>query len=220
MNDGISGELKRNPVVRADPLTFVVGLAGPKKVGKSTTAAALKRALQHYAVPMEVRSFAGPLYESVSIVTGVPVEILRDQSVKDRPLTEQETSNPCVLGKTPREILEWHGEGVRQFFGVDHWVHRAFNPLPKFLNGSEMPITGVVVFDDARHGPEFEATDVNFELMRAGLTYPCNHPSAMPPDPKYIEKTVHLDRWSPQEVGEHLAGLIIDKIATKRRASC
>ncbi len=121
----------RHPVVRKSPWPFVVGLAGPKKVGKSTTADALEIALKPMA--MKVASFAGPLYEAISIITGIPVRVLKDQKIKDRPLTEAETSNPCLIGKTTREILEWQGEGIRQFLGIDHWVHRAFSPLLEIL---------------------------------------------------------------------------------------
>ncbi len=73
----------------------------------------------------------------------------------------------------------------------------------------------VVVFDDARHGPEFEATDINYELARDGFTYPCNHPSAMPPEPKYIAEKISLDGRYPEAVGEGLARLIIEALRRK-----
>ncbi len=207
-------EKPRHPVVRKSPWPFVVGLAGPKKVGKSTTADALEIALK--PLQMRVASFAGPLYESISAITGIPVPVLKDQRIKDRPLTTAETSNPCLVGKTIREILEWQGEGIRQFLGIDHWVHRAFSPLPEILGIPPSTIPGgVIVFDDARHGPEFEATDINFELEREGCSYPCNHPSAMPPDPTYIAEKISLNGRPPQQVGEHLATQIINAMRAK-----
>jgi hypothetical protein len=172
---------------------LIIGLAGPKNVGKSTTADAVRSAFKRRGYDAEIRSFASPLYQAVATITGISEAILRDRAVKDRPLTETETLNPCLIGKTPRSLLEWLGEGVRTTIGVDHWVHRAFADLP------DVPI---VIFDDARHGAEFETADANFELARSGCSYPGNHPSAMPPEPKYIAEVVKLDDHVPMEVGE------------------
>ncbi len=182
----------RHPVKRnASPL--VLGLAGPKKVGKSTTADAVRSAFKRRGITAEVRSFAGPIYQALTLITGIPETILRDQTIKDRPLTAVETSNPCLVGKTIRSLLEWLGQGVHTQIGADHWVHRAFVNLPD---------VNVIIFDDARHDTEFEAIDESFELVRAGCSYPGNHPSAMPPEPKYIKEVIKLDDHVPMEVGE------------------
>lgn len=201
--------VKRYPVVRTPGWPFVFGIAGPKKVGKSTTASELRDALMAHRLPSETRSFATPLYQAVATILGIPERVLRDQTIKDRPLTTAETSNPCVIGKTPREILEWQGESVRKFFGIDHWIHRAFNQL--LFIGSP----GVVIFDDARHDAEFEAIDVNIELSRDGLKYPCNHPSAMPPQPQYITRKIDLNTMSPRAAGELLADVIVGELQTR-----
>ncbi len=190
----------RNPVKRDPCAQFVVGLAGPKKVGKSSTTVAIRAALAAMQLNSTGRAFADPLYQMVSILTGIPVATLKDQSVKDRALTTTETANPCLIGKTPREILEFYGEGTRTFIGIDHWVHRAF---------TDLPIHHVVVFEDARHGPEFEACDMNIELSREGCKYPCNHPSAMPPEPKYIHTKLNLDSLPREDVGAVLAREIV-----------
>ncbi len=201
-------EKQRHPVKRR-VRPCILGIAGPKKVGKSTTADAVRSAFLRRGMKAEIRSFAGPLYHAVSVITGIPENILRDQTIKDRPLTEAETPNPCLVGKTIRSLLEWLGEGVRTTIGIDHWIQRAFHDLPSI---------DVIIFDDSRHDAEFETADLNVELARAGLKYPGNHPSAMPPNPKWIARVIKLDELVPAEAGETIAALFTDKIQVARTA--
>ncbi len=199
----------RHPVEQHATGPFILGLAGPKKVGKSTTADAVRSAFKRRGLKAEIRSFAGPLYQSLSIITSIHETVLRDQTIKDRPLTAAETTNPCLIGKTIRSLLEWLGEGVRSTIGIDHWIHRAFSSLPD---------ADIIIFDDSRHDAEFETASMNFELARANLKYPGNHPSAMPPDPKWIAQVIKLDDLTPTEAGEAIATYFVDRMYQASKA--
>ncbi len=201
----------RRPVVRTWPWPMTIGLAGPKKVGKSTTSLHLDAALRRLKLTPLRSAFASPLYRAVSEITGIDEDILRDQQVKDTPLTAEQTSNPCLIGRTPREILEWLGQGIRDFLGLDHWVHRAF------AKKATLPGT-ILVFEDARHGPEYEVCDLVFELRRDGLEYPGNHPSAMPPNPDDVDHVIDMNGATPEHVADLICARVIDDCEKRQLA--
>lgn len=92
---------------------MLVGLCGAAGSGKSTIADALRT--RH---GFKVVSFADPLYEAVSLITGVDVCRLKDRAFKESPLPG--------IGKSPRHLLQTLGtEWGRQMVSPDIWVSAA-----------------------------------------------------------------------------------------------
>lgn len=173
-----------------------VGLAGPAQVGKSTTMANVPTHLLRLGITMEQRSFAGPLYEMLAILTRRSIAELK--RTKDTPWTAETAPYPSLVGWSPRRLLQLVGEFLRKSISPSIWVEHATAPSDK----------DVVVFDDARHGPEFDVSDGVVELRRTGAEYACDHPSAMPPPPEVVDKLVDLDYLPPVEAGLAVARFI------------
>ncbi len=186
---------------RRTPSSFFVGLAGPAHVGKSTTTDALLELSRSYSGPAwEVRSFAAPIYEMVSAMTGRSVEELK--LTKEVVWTAETAPMPSLIGWWPRKLLQLIGEGMRQSISPQVWVESA-----TVVDHYTKPI---VVFDDARHDPEYAVCDVVIELERAGLKYTCDHPSAMPPDPEKVDFVLKMDGHSPRDVARAIANFVIE----------
>ena len=179
----------------------LIQLAGPAQVGKSTTANALVNLLEKHGKQACTVSYAGHLYRVVSLLTSIPEEWLRAH--KATPITKDETGNPVFWGRTPRQILQIVGEGMRQSFGTDIWLGGIISLLEyKGVGGLDF-----IIVDDARHVPEFKLGRV-VELQRTGIDYTCDHPSAMPPPEDYVWRRVSIDGSNPQEVA-HMIELLM-----------
>lgn len=89
---------------------LIVGISGFAGAGKDTAGIALAK------LGWKRHSFADPLRESCSIVTGVPVSIFNDCELKNVPRDD-------LYGKTPREVLQLMGtEGWRTLISKNIWV--------------------------------------------------------------------------------------------------
>jgi len=165
---------------------FIVGFAGPGKVGKSTTVGKIYDILHaDYLKYTCIRyAFAQPLYEIVSILTGIPVDGLKNQKLKEVPWTKETAPLPCLIGWTPRKLLETIGTNCfRLLVSANIWVESTLQKIRSY---------DIALIEDARFPNEYELCDIVIELERDGIEYAKNHPAAMPPDKKYIWKTIKL----------------------------
>lgn len=173
----------------------IIQIAGPARVGKSTTAHALAAQLRILGKRAGVASYAGCLYQIVSLLTDLPEDWLRAN--KSEVIGLEQACNPAFLGRTPREILQTVGEGMRQSFGPHVWVGH----LRRLLADDSENALDFVIMDDARHVAEFVLGPV-VELQRVGVAYACNHPSAMPPPEEHVWIKLFMDDRTPVQVAE------------------
>ncbi len=165
-------------------MTFIVGLAGPGGVGKSTTAKALCKLLTSRGIRATNYAFAQPIYEICSLITNIPIETLKSQDFKEKFWTEQDTPIPCLNGWTPRKLLQIIGtECFRNNVHQNFWIELAISKVKDY---------DVAVFEDARFVNEFEKCHLVYELQRGGVDYLRNHASAMPPDKRHIAAIIGL----------------------------
>lgn len=167
-------------------MTFIVGLAGPGHVGKSTTAKNLTKSFKFLYPDLKIRTFAfaDPIYKMVSELTGLSNETLKNEIYKETPWTKDTTPMPCLIGWTPRKFLQIIGtECFREKVNVNFWVEAALCKLKEY---------DIVISEDSRFENEYIPANIVIELEREGLEYLKNHASAMPPEQKYIWKKIRL----------------------------
>lgn len=111
---------------------MLIGLCGAAGCGKTTVAEGLRD--RH---GFKILSFADPLYEAVSAITGVPVERLKDRAVKEVEL--------AGVGKSPRFLLQTLGtDWGREMVDRDIWVKAAMTRV----TGDEDVVIADVRFDN------------------------------------------------------------------------
>jgi DNA polymerase III delta prime subunit len=167
-------------------MTFIIGLAGPGGVGKSTTAKALSKMLNGMGIHSTNYAFAEPLYEICSLITGIPIETLKAQNFKEKFWTDQDAPIPCLNGWTPRKLLQMVGtECFRNNIHQNFWIELAISKVKEY---------DIAVFEDARFTNEYEKCHIVYEVTRDGVDYLQNHASAMPPDKRYISAIINLTK--------------------------
>lgn len=168
-------------------MTFIIGLAGPGKVGKSTTA---KSAVASFAKLFpDIRviryAFATPIYEMAASITGWEIDKLKDLKYKELAWTVETAPLPCLIGWSPRSFLQRIGtECFRQNISDRFWIDLSLKKVSEY---------DIAIIEDARFENEYKVCDIVVELEREGVEYARNHASAMPPDPKYVAKKVKID---------------------------
>lgn len=136
---------------------MLIGLCGAAGAGKGSVAARLVE--KHDFLEM---AFADPLYAAVAVITGLPVESLKDRATKEKPLA-------ACGGKSPRQMLQLLGtEFGRQMIHEDIWVMRTMLAV---LSARRADRQGVVI-TDVRFDNEAvairEEGGVIFEVVRPG----------------------------------------------------
>jgi hypothetical protein len=185
---------------------ITVGFHAPKGTGKDTTTAELIRVLEKEHIYGEQSAMADPLYQALSVLTGLPVAWLQDQRNKNRPLTEMDTPVRSLWGKFPRHLLEIIGtEVVRNQIAPDHFVEMKRDKLTKCGGrGARAKIaersaklaqnTPWHFITDIRFPNETTLCDVVIELRRTGCEYggEKDHVSSRRLPDELIDRTLHL----------------------------
>jgi len=92
---------------------MLIGLCGPAGCGKTTIAEWLR---DHRG--FKIVCFADPLYDAISVITGIPVEGLKDRAKKEAEIPG--------LGRSPRFLLQTLGtDWGRDMVNSDIWVQAA-----------------------------------------------------------------------------------------------
>ena len=150
----------------------IIGLAGPKGVGKSTVAKQLSEKLEAEFKTVQVRSFADPIRDAARAI-GFSSKQLSD------PVTK-EVKDP-TLGISPRAFMQ--GLGFMRLHNESVYVDIMRQRL-----ALEQPFDEIlyVVIDDVRFDNEAKWINENggkvFELVRRGVDYTYEHASEHPID--------------------------------------
>lgn len=103
----------------------IISFLGRKCSGKDTAAKIVcydisYRHISKYGdVVIKTMSFAKPLKDTLIALTGAPEEYFYDQKMKEKPCIEY--NNKMF---TPRELMTWFGNLMREKFGTDFWLNK------------------------------------------------------------------------------------------------
>ena len=167
-------------------MAYIVGLAGPGLVGKSTTAKRTVLALcgLYGHINVDRYAFAQPIYEVASQLTGIPIDTLKDPVYKETEWNAVNAPMPCLIGWTPRKFLQKIGtECFRDNIGQSFWIESALRKVSEW---------DIAIMEDTRFPNEFHQCDMIIELHRKGIAYAENHISAMPPDQSLVNHHVEV----------------------------
>jgi len=164
----------------------VVGLAGPAGVGKSTTTIAFVEIFKKLYPALKTKNiaFADPMYNLISHFTQIPISTLKSQNYKNIKWNQKTAPMPCLNGWSPRRFL--------QVIGTDCFRNEIHNDFWVQLSIKQAEDNDIIFVEDARFDNEYEMCNIVIELKRDGIQYACDHPSAMPPDKKYIDFVIEL----------------------------
>lgn len=112
---------------------MLIGLTGAAGAGKDTVASLIAGA--------HVTAFAEPLYQCVSTITGIAVNLLRDREIKEQTIP--------WLGKSPRQLLQTLGtEWGRNTVCQDIWVRSLLERVSPLLAAGRIVVVTDVRFDN------------------------------------------------------------------------
>lgn len=97
----------------------IFSLLGRKRSGKDTAAKIIHESLDCNDNKVKYMSFAEPIKDALIDLTGAPLEFFYEQQFKEQPL--------IIFGSrkfTPRELMVWYGNLMRDKFGNNFWVDK------------------------------------------------------------------------------------------------
>ena len=120
---------------------MLVGLCGAAGAGKDSVAKIL---VEYSSQPFVKGSFAQPLYQCVSAITGMPISKLQDRAFKEQVIP--------WLGKSPRQLLQSLGtEWGRDMVDPEIWIRIAMDWAGQHTsNGWNVVITDVRFQNEAK----------------------------------------------------------------------
>jgi len=131
---------------------MLIGLCGPAGAGKNTVAELL---IDSDRCTFHQMAFADPLYECVSVITGISVAELQNRDVKEAVIP--------WLGKSPRQMLQSLGtEWGRDTIHPEIWIRIAMKrAIPHLFVGRSVVVTDVRFDNEAK-----AITDAGGEVWR------------------------------------------------------
>ncbi len=191
----------------------IVGLVGPKGVGKTTLANLLVHTAQRN-VNASVLSFAEPLRQ-MAVAMGVDAQRLSDPKLKHEEIPG--------LGITPRVLLQTLGtEWGREYMGDDVWLWSMEQQIARVMSQCLYDKRDAVIFiDDCRFQNEAEWIlnhgGMLIQVKRCGVTYTGEHISEMPMP---LDAPIAMHTANVDEALDDLVEKTLHVINYKLKTSC
>jgi len=206
---------------------MLIGLKGPKGVGKTTLAEELVTKLKARGYDAKRARLADGIKKCCGILFPQAATFFDSAEWKEAQFTYMLKPDTSFFGrlcylitgthrriKTPasaRDIMQWFGtEALRDHFGADFWLKLAESSCL----GSK-----VVVYDDVRFDNEcrfFRNKGILVHVSRDGIEYSCEHLSEVPVPVSETDITVHMKTGEAAEAAGTLIQDIMSKATTER----
>ena len=165
---------------------MIIGISGKKQSGKDTVGQIIQLLSQGYnrdevlqmlqykgranTSMWQIKKFAGKVKEILSLLTGIPMEELEDETVKESFLNAEWNDTEGNNIMTNRMALQWIGTDLfRDNFHPLTWV----NALMKDYVGKDYPKRGIFFDSDTTHFetlfPNWIITDLRFRNEAAAI---------------------------------------------------
>lgn len=149
----------------------IISLGGHIKTGKSTVSRFMKESLEEKGVNVKIIPVGKKIKEEVSVLYGIPLEIMLSDEHKYEylPLTYMTEEgvklfhdcniiskliDPKKLYCTPRQLCQIHASEIRRkYFGDDYWDNRFLDRINDFFNTNPDEFN-IVLHDDLRFHSE------------------------------------------------------------------
>lgn len=184
--------------------TFILTLSGPAQVGKSTVKKLIIEKLEKLGIPTGEFSFAQPIYDICSLITGTDARTLNKEDV-------------WFGGKSGRQCLQDIGMYFRENFSEGIWVNPAMKKV-RNKYGEAQTFT-VVIGDDTRFNNEAERIKeeggLMFALVRDGqeIIKESGHISERALDKvKYGIKNVNNENGNPSAAADYIVSRILENV--------
>lgn len=155
----------------------IVGLFGPKGVGKTTFA---RKITSTCPEPSKTMSFADPI-RSMLKEFGIPLRQMKDPATKQQKIPE--------LGQSPRELLQSLGTEWGRSISSDVWIWA----LEQRVKAHKATF---IVIDDVRFPNEADWVlnhgGMLYNLTRPGIHYTREHSSECPMPGRILRESVNL----------------------------
>jgi hypothetical protein len=136
---------------RPQIMTFIIAFLGRKRSGKNTAADITCRHYNLYERDMIEMSFAGSIKDTLMKLLSLDGKHFYNEEFKEIPLVHS--------GFTPRHLMQWYGNIMKEKFGADFWLNKVKSDI-KTCGKKYVVITDVRFVEEVKMISELGGTIV------------------------------------------------------------